>query len=70
MADLAVAARAFLSNTKSYTTTDGAYNGYQPVGEKAVLGYRVSLCNVSESTLFFDLCSFGENSDLRGYTPG
>ena len=45
------------------------YNRYRPL-ENAVLAYRVSACYVGSESPFYDVCSFGSNSDLRGYTTG
>jgi len=45
------------------------YNRYRPL-ENAVLAYRVSACYVGKESPFYDVCSFGANSDLRGYTTG
>ena len=64
------AERALLTNTKSYSSVDGDYNGYRTIGKNSVIAYRASFCQVSNSTPFFDLCSFGSHNDLRGYTPG
>lgn len=64
------AERALLTSNHSYRTVDGSCNGYSETGENGVLAYRFSACSASDDTPFFDLCSFGTNSDLRGYTPG
>jgi hypothetical protein len=64
------AERALLTSNQSYRTVDGSYNGYRETGENGVLAYRFSACSASDGTPFFDLCSFGTNGDLRGYTPG
>ena len=45
------------------------YNRYRPL-ENAVLAYRISACYVGKESPFYDVCSFGANSDLRGYTTG
>ena len=45
------------------------YNRYRSL-ENAVLAYRVSACYTGKGGPFYDVCSFGANSDLRGYTAG
>jgi len=62
--------RAVLGSGSNYRTFTAAYNGYVPIGEKQVLAYRASVCGASNGTPFFDLCSYGSNSDLRGYVSG
>lgn len=63
-------ARKQAGDGASYQTYSLALNHYQPLGERAVLAERVTLCQASDSTPFFDLCMFGSNSDLRGYDAG
>jgi len=53
-----------------YQTYSLAYNHYQSIGSHGVLAERLSLCNASSATPYFDLCIFGLNSDLRGYEAG
>jgi outer membrane protein assembly factor BamA len=45
-------------------------NRYWPVGEKYVLAGRISVCGAGDDAPFFDLCLYGTNNDLRGYTAG
>jgi outer membrane protein assembly factor BamA len=45
------------------------YNRYRPLAN-AVLAYRVSACYAGKGGPFYDVCSFGAKSDLRGYTTG
>lgn len=59
-----------LGSNRTYQTYKAAYNRYQSVGEKQVIAYRVMGCSVSDRAPFFDLCSYGSSSDLRGYTTG
>jgi len=35
-----------------------------------VLAYRVMACAANQNVPFYDLCLYGTNSDLRGYTGG
>jgi outer membrane protein assembly factor BamA len=66
----------FASNTTgtrgggSYQAYDGFYNGYSEINENSVIAYRGSFCAVSDHSPFFDLCTYGNNNDLRGYSPG
>ena len=46
------------------------YNKYHSLGEKQVLAYRGMICSANQSVPFYDLCFFGVNNDLRGYTGG
>jgi Omp85 superfamily domain len=46
------------------------YNKYQTISQKQVLAYRGSICSANQSVPFYDLCFFGTNNDLRGYTGG
>lgn len=59
-----------IGSNRTYQVYKAAYNGYRKIGDKQVLAYRGSLCSVSDRAPFFDLCLFGSNSDLRGYTTG
>jgi len=43
---------------------------YITLAEKYTLAGRLSLCDASEQTPFFDLCLFGSGNDLRGYAVG
>ena len=54
----------------SYQSYDGFYNGYSEINERSVVAYRASFCAVSDGSPFFDLCTYGSNNDLRGYSPG
>lgn len=59
-----------LGSNRTYQTYKVAYNGYLSLGKRQVLAYHGSGCSVSDNAPFFDLCFFGANSDLRGYTAG
>jgi outer membrane protein assembly factor BamA len=59
-----------LGSNRTYQVYKAEYNGYHQIGKKQVLAYRGSICSVSDRAPFFDLCLFGSNSDLRGYTTG
>ena len=55
---------------RQYQTYKVAYNGYHSLNEKRVLAYRGMTCSANQSVPFYDLCFFGFNNDLRGYTAG
>ena len=59
-----------LGSKRQYQNYKVEYNGYREVGEKQVLAYRGMICSANQSVPFYDLCLFGTNSDLRGYTGG
>ena len=59
-----------LGSDRTYQTYGANFNGYRSIGKGQVLAYRGSVCSVSETAPFFDLCFYGSNSDLRGYTAG
>lgn len=47
-----------------------AGNTYLPLGRNTVVAGRVAFCGASREVPFYDLCMFGQNSDLRGYETG
>jgi hypothetical protein len=55
---------------REYQTYKIAYNGFREIKSKQILAYRVMGCSANGSVPFYDLCLFGFNSDLRGYTTG
>lgn len=55
---------------RQYQNYKVEYNVYRAVGSKQVLAYRGMICSANQSVPFYDLCMFGVNSDLRGYTGG
>ncbi len=59
-----------LGSKRQYQNYKVSYNGYRQVGEKQVLAYRGMVCSANQNVPFYDLCLFGVNSDLRGYTGG
>lgn len=59
-----------LGSKRQYQYYKISYNGYREVGEKQVLAYRGMVCSANQSVPFYDLCMFGVDSDLRGYTAG
>jgi len=59
-----------LGSKRQYQNYKVEYNGYREVGNKQVLAYRGMICSANQNVPFYDLCLFGTNSDLRGYTGG
>lgn len=55
---------------RQYQTYKVQYNKYHALGAKRVLAYRGMICSANQSVPFYDLCFFGTNNDLRGYTGG
>lgn len=55
---------------REYQTYQVSYNGYREIAKGQVLAYRGMGCSANGSVPFYDLCLYGTNSDLRGYTAG
>jgi hypothetical protein len=55
---------------RQYQTYKIAYNGFHEVATRQVLAYRAMGCSANGSVPFYDLCLYGFNSDVRGYTTG
>ena len=59
-----------LGSKRKYQTYKVSYNGYREIKAKQVLAYRAMACSANGSVPFYDLCLYGTNNDLRGYTGG
>lgn len=59
-----------IGSARQYQTYSLSYNGYHSVSDKQVFAYRAMACSSTGSVPFYDLCLYGTNSDLRGYTAG
>jgi hypothetical protein len=59
-----------LGSRRQYQTYKLSFNQYRSLGEKSVVAYRGMACSANQSVPFYDLCLFGTNNDLRGYTGG
>jgi surface antigen Omp85-like protein len=59
-----------LGSKRQYQNYKIEYNGYREVANKQVLAYRGMICSANQNVPFYDLCLFGVNNDLRGYTGG
>jgi surface antigen Omp85-like protein len=55
---------------REYQTYKIAYNGFRELRPRQIFAYRAMACSANGSVPFYDLCLFGFNSDLRGYTTG
>jgi hypothetical protein len=55
---------------REYQTYKISYDGYREIKKKQVLAYRGMACSANGSVPFYDLCLYGVNNDLRGYTGG
>lgn len=55
---------------REYQTYKIGYNGFREIAERQVFAYRLMACSANGTVPFYDLCLFGFNSDLRGYTTG
>lgn len=59
-----------LGSDFDYPRLTGAVNGYHAVNDKTVLAWRGSVCRSGDGAPFYDLCNYGQNNDLRGYSSG
>jgi outer membrane protein assembly factor BamA len=59
-----------LGSKRQYQNYKVSYNGYHGIGTTQVLAYRGIICSANQNVPFYDLCMFGVNNDLRGYTGG
>ena len=55
---------------REYQVYKVAYNGFREVAPRQVLAYRAMACSANGSVPLYDLCLYGFNSDVRGYTTG
>ena len=59
-----------LGSKRQYQNYKVSYNSYHGIGTTQVLAYRGMICSANQNVPFYDLCLFGVNNDLRGYTGG
>jgi len=59
-----------LGSDFEYSRLTAAVNGYRSLDDRSVLAWRGALCRTSDGAPFYDLCNYGMNNDLRGYTSG
>ena len=55
---------------REYQVYKISYNGFRQIVDRQVFAYRGMVCSANGSVPFYDLCLYGFNSDLRGYTTG
>ena len=55
---------------RQYQVYKLSLNKYRAVNKKTVAAFRGVVCSANQSVPFYDLCLFGMNNDLRGYTAG
>jgi hypothetical protein len=54
----------------SYQNYQLSHNHYLPMTPTQVMAFRGMVCDVEGDPPFYELCSFGLSSDIRGYQPG
>jgi outer membrane protein assembly factor BamA len=59
-----------LGSRRQYQTYKVSYAGYHSLDPKQVLAYRGMICSANQNVPFYDLCLYGTQSNLRGYTGG
>jgi len=55
---------------RQYQTYKLSYSGYRALGEKQVFAYTGIISSANQNVPFYDLCFYGTNNYLRGYTGG
>jgi hypothetical protein len=56
--------------TRVFQSYNAAINKYVGLGERSVLGVRLSACEIRGDAPVYALCLFGSDNDLRGYEVG
>ncbi|HEV7475148.1 MAG TPA: BamA/TamA family outer membrane protein [Pyrinomonadaceae bacterium] len=59
-----------LGSRRHYQTYKVSYQLYREIAPKQILAYRGMICSANENVPFYDLCWYGTQSNLRGYTAG
>jgi hypothetical protein len=59
-----------LGSARQYQTYKISYELYRTLAPKQVLAYRGMICSANQNVPFYDLCLYGTQSNLRGYTAG
>lgn len=60
----------WLGSDFAYDKLKMAANIYHRVGPGSVLAGRVSICGAGKDAPYYDMCSYGQSNDLRGYVTG
>jgi hypothetical protein len=55
---------------REYQTYKLSFSGYREVATRQVVAYQVLGCSSNGNPPFYDLCLYGVNNQLRGYTGG
>src|SRR5258705_13889568 len=59
-----------LGSRRQYQAYKISYQLYHELGPKQILAYRGVICSANQNVPFYDLCLYGTQSNLRGYTGG
>jgi len=59
-----------LGSRRQYQTYKISYQLYHELEPKQILAYRGMMCSANQDVPFYDLCLYGTQSNLRGYTGG
>jgi hypothetical protein len=59
-----------LGSKRTYQVYKLSYNGYRTIAPKQIIAYQAMTCSANGSVPFYDLCFYGTNNQLRGYTGG
>lgn len=59
-----------LGSRRHYQTYKVSYSGYRELAPKQILAYQGMICSANQNVPFYDLCLYGTQSNLRGYTGG
>lgn len=59
-----------LGSRRHYQTYKISYELYRTLAPKQVFAYRGMICSANQNVPFYDLCLYGTQSNLRGYTGG
>ena len=68
--DALFASATVFGSDNSYTHVSLKASHYWPMGKINTLAGQIALCHATDNAPFFDLCLFGTQNDLRGYTAG
>jgi hypothetical protein len=55
---------------REYQTYKLSFSGYRQVAERQVVAYQALTCAANGNVPFYDLCLYGVNNQLRGYSGG
>jgi hypothetical protein len=55
---------------REYQSYKLGYSGFHQLAKRQIFAYRGMACSANGSVPFYDLCLYGFNNDIRGYTTG